>query len=146
MWYLPDVVQNDPDTFFDQQWLDDFPTTCDPTAAAIFKQLLTSSDYSEEKLENRKFFLLHDYGQLYHRLNALETEKSEIYSATHKKGTEAKRHQTKMFAQIAAKRRQIMKTWETVVCLLIAICHHLRTVRAGRANPTKCDLTDCKGC
>lgn len=134
---VPSVILEDPDSYFSRQWNPDSIKYFPGHTVATFNQLCSSTDYSLDKLERRKFFLLHDYGHCKTKLDDLDSRKiGALMDYRMNPGIEAARRRAHALGLISTERKKVMATFEHVVSLLILICHHLVTVRAGSVNPT----------
>lgn len=134
---VPSVILEDPDSYFSRQWNPDSIKYFPGHTVATFNQLCSSTDYSLDKLERRKFFLLHDYGHCKTKLDDLDSRKiGALMDYRMNPGIEAARRRSHALALISTERKKVMATFEHVVSLLILICHHLVTVRAGNASPS----------
>lgn len=134
---VPSVILEDPDSYFSKQWTPDAIKHMPHNTVVTFNQLCSSTDYSLDKLEQRKYFLLHDYGQVKKKLDDLESRKMAAYmDYKMNPGIESARRRAHVFNMIGQERKKVMEIWEHVVSLLILICHHLVTVRAGNVSPT----------
>ena len=143
MQFLPDRIRTDPDSWFLAICGDDPLKGCDWNAIQNFKQLLNSSGYSEADLQQRRFYLLHDLGQLHRQLDQVETEKWEIHARQKTdRSIEAKRQQAMMLKTLGSRRKKIMQGYEYVTSMLCMIIHHLHAVHAGAANPIKDEMSE----
>ena len=134
---VPSVILEDPDTYFSRQLHPNSINHFPGHTVVTFNQLCSSTDYRLDKLERRKFFLLHDYGHCNTKLNDLDSRKiSAMMDYKMNPGIEAARRRSHALALISTERKKVMATFEHVVSLLILICHHLVTVRAGSVSPT----------
>jgi len=137
MHQVPSVILEDPDTYFSRQWNPESIKYFPGHTVATFNQLCSSTDYSLDKLEQRKYFLLHDYGHCKKKLDDLDSRKiGALMDYKMNPGIEAARRRAHTLAQISTERKKVMMTFEHVVSLLILICHHLVTVRAGSVSLT----------
>lgn len=149
MQFVPDNIRADPETYFADGYhlyaLDrsDNLKKCVPHATIThFNQLVSS--LSIEQLQDKCFYLLHDYG---HQLNLLQRQEKEIEFAKSNyklnQSFEMKVIMERSLQRTRLARNKTMELFDRTVTLLTLIYHHIRSVRVGTANPIKCELTDC---
>lgn len=141
MYYVPAHIKDDPDTYFNEAWpfykisgrgnMDIGSDTME-----TFKRLVSSS--TDEQLQEKRDFLLSDYGMLLHQIEVMDQERIDLlnsYGAN--PSLRAKIVMEHRLKCLRPSRRMKMTAFDHVNSLLMLICHHLTVVRAGDANPIK---------